>query len=123
MVNSIRQFCSESGISKSLLYVLWKRGEGPRFAKLGRRRVITESPLDFLLRAQESGHTRRDRTFEFQPSALSAWQDLPPDAGHVILTVSKRARNVPVILAVTLPQAKSKPVAAVQSIGDGRSST
>ena len=33
-------FCAEIGISKSQLYVLVAKGEGPRITKLGRRSVI-----------------------------------------------------------------------------------
>jgi hypothetical protein len=40
-VYSIKQFCANNDISKSLLYLLWKRGDGPRYLDLGGRRKIT----------------------------------------------------------------------------------
>ena len=106
-VYSIRDFCAVSGIGKSFLYKLWKRGAGPSSIKLGRRRLITESPADYLRHAGESEparHGPESCTFEIQPSALIEWQNLPPEARIVIMTVRKHGRDVPSILSVTLPR-------------------
>jgi len=40
-VLSIQEFCEQHRISRSHLYALWSRGEGPVAMRLGRRRLIT----------------------------------------------------------------------------------
>lgn len=37
----VANFCTRHGISRALLYKLWKRGEGPTRLKIGRRTLIT----------------------------------------------------------------------------------
>lgn len=34
-------FCSAHGISRSLLYRLWRTGEGPRFRQIANKRIIS----------------------------------------------------------------------------------
>lgn len=39
----INEFCDRNGeLSRAFLYVLWKRGKGPRYMQVGKRRLITE---------------------------------------------------------------------------------
>jgi hypothetical protein len=39
----ITEFCDRNGdLSRAFLYVLWKRGKGPRYMQVGKRRLITE---------------------------------------------------------------------------------
>jgi predicted DNA-binding transcriptional regulator AlpA len=40
-VYNIRQFCEHNDISRSYIYLLWKRGDGPKYIDLGGRRKIT----------------------------------------------------------------------------------
>jgi len=37
----IDTFCKRNEISRSYLYLLWKRGDGPRYMQVGSRRLIT----------------------------------------------------------------------------------
>jgi hypothetical protein len=37
----IDAFCKRNGISRAYLYLLWKRGDGPRYMQVGSRRLIT----------------------------------------------------------------------------------
>lgn len=37
----VEQFCKRHGISRAYLYLLWRRGEGPRFMQVGARRLIS----------------------------------------------------------------------------------
>ena len=39
---NVSAFCAAEEISRGMLYLLWKRGKGPRFYYLGRIRRITE---------------------------------------------------------------------------------
>lgn len=38
---SVEQFCRRHAISRAYLYLLWKRGLGPQFMKIGGRRLIS----------------------------------------------------------------------------------
>ena len=40
--SSIQDFCRRNGISRAFLYLLWRRGEGPRFMQVGARRLISK---------------------------------------------------------------------------------
>jgi hypothetical protein len=35
-------FCKNHGISRAFLYLLWRRGTGPRFMQVGTRRLISK---------------------------------------------------------------------------------
>jgi hypothetical protein len=37
----VDQFCKRHSFSRAYLYLLWKRGEGPRFMQVGARRLIS----------------------------------------------------------------------------------
>lgn len=39
--NSVESFCRRHGISRAFLYLLWRRGEGPRYMQVGNRRLIS----------------------------------------------------------------------------------
>jgi hypothetical protein len=44
----IEDFCKRHGFSRAYLYLLWRRGEGPRFMQVGARRLISkEAALDW----------------------------------------------------------------------------
>jgi hypothetical protein len=49
----IPEFCGQAKISRSLLYSMWRRGEGPVVTRLGRRRLISESAGNAWLKRQE----------------------------------------------------------------------
>ena len=36
----IEDFCKRHGFSRAYLYLLWRRGEGPRFMQVAARRLI-----------------------------------------------------------------------------------
>jgi predicted DNA-binding transcriptional regulator AlpA len=38
---AIDEFCKRHSISRSYLYILWSRGDGPRFMQIGARRLIS----------------------------------------------------------------------------------
>jgi hypothetical protein len=38
----VQEFCDRNGISRAFLYLLWRRGDGPRFLQLGTRRLISK---------------------------------------------------------------------------------
>ena len=38
---SIAEFCASYGITRQVLYPLWRMGRGPAFMMVGRRRIIT----------------------------------------------------------------------------------
>jgi hypothetical protein len=50
---SVREWCFTTGIRKTMLYALWKEGTGPISVRVGRRRLVTESPTDYLHRVGE----------------------------------------------------------------------
>jgi hypothetical protein len=39
--DGVSRFCKKHDISPGSLYALWRRGEGPRFMRVGDRRIIT----------------------------------------------------------------------------------
>jgi hypothetical protein len=39
---SVDEFCARNDISRAYLYLLWRRGQGPRYMKLGARRLISD---------------------------------------------------------------------------------
>ncbi len=39
---SVDEFCKRNRFSRAYLYLLWRRGEGPRFMQLGARRLISK---------------------------------------------------------------------------------
>lgn len=39
---SVDDFCKRHGISRAYLYLLWRRGQGPRFMQAGTRRLISK---------------------------------------------------------------------------------
>ncbi len=48
--SSIDDFCEAHGICRATLYNLWKSGDGPRFMRVGSRRLITyDSAADWRL--------------------------------------------------------------------------
>lgn len=51
-VFTVTEWCEEAKISKPLLYKLWQSEQGPRSIKIGRKRLITESPAEFLARVE-----------------------------------------------------------------------
>ena len=50
---SVSEWCFTTGIRKTMLYALWKEGTGPISVRVGRRRLVTESPTDYLHRVGE----------------------------------------------------------------------
>jgi hypothetical protein len=38
----VTEFCQRYGFSVGYLYAAWRRGEGPRYLKIGDRRIITD---------------------------------------------------------------------------------
>ena len=43
---SVFEFCAAMGISRPMLYKLWKQGCGPAFIQMGRRRLIPTTAAD-----------------------------------------------------------------------------
>ena len=39
---SVDEFCRRNGISRAYLYVLWARGAGPKYMRVGARRLISK---------------------------------------------------------------------------------
>ena len=53
--DGINEFCARHGISRAFLYLLWKRGEGPRFMQIGARRLISrEAAADWRSAAEKA---------------------------------------------------------------------
>jgi hypothetical protein len=38
----IDEFCARNSISRAYLYLLWRRGQGPRYMQVGARRLISD---------------------------------------------------------------------------------
>ncbi len=51
--HSIREFCAQHGISRSLLYKLLQDGNGPRVMKAGKRTLITNEAAEQWRRSRE----------------------------------------------------------------------
>jgi hypothetical protein len=47
---SISRWCQDADISRTRLYALWTAACGPRSVRVGGRRLISESPAQFLER-------------------------------------------------------------------------
>jgi hypothetical protein len=52
---SVDEFCARNGISRAFLYLLWRRGCGPRFVQAGKRRLITREQETDWHRDNEHG--------------------------------------------------------------------
>lgn len=39
---SVDEFAERHGISRAYLYLLWKRGQGPRYMQIGARRLVSK---------------------------------------------------------------------------------
>ncbi len=52
---SIKEFCRQAAISRSYYYKLAKAGKGPTSVTIGRKRVVTETPYDWICRIAEGG--------------------------------------------------------------------
>jgi predicted DNA-binding transcriptional regulator AlpA len=53
---SVEEFCRRHGISRAYAYLLWRRGEGPRFMRLGTRRLISrEAAADWRQEREGAG--------------------------------------------------------------------
>jgi hypothetical protein len=46
-------FCKRHGFSRAYLYLLWKRGDGPRFMQVGARRLISREAASDWRRQME----------------------------------------------------------------------
>lgn len=52
---NVDTFCDRHAISRAYLYLLWKRGQGPRFMQVGARRLISrEAAADWRRRMEQS---------------------------------------------------------------------
>lgn len=51
--HSVESFCKRHGISRAYLYLLWRRGEGPRYMQVGARRLISREAAADWRRAVE----------------------------------------------------------------------
>lgn len=49
----VTEFATRHGISRAYLYLLWQRGEGPRFMQLGSRRLISREAAAEWRRSME----------------------------------------------------------------------
>jgi hypothetical protein len=52
---TVNEFCADEKISRAHLYILWKRGEGPKYYLVGSRRRITEAARKEWHQRQEVG--------------------------------------------------------------------
>ena len=52
---SVAQAGAFLGVSRRLLYALWDRADGPKFALVGRRRLIRRRACEEFLAAREAG--------------------------------------------------------------------
>ena len=51
----VNEFCARHGISRAYLYLLWRRGVGPRFMQVGARRLISkEAGADWRKASEQS---------------------------------------------------------------------
>ena len=39
---SVDEFCRRHDLSRAYLYLLWRRGQGPRFMQVGARRIVSK---------------------------------------------------------------------------------
>jgi hypothetical protein len=55
---SVDTFCKRHGFSRAYLYLLWRRGEGPRFMQVGARRLISrEAAIDWRRSMEQAPKT------------------------------------------------------------------
>lgn len=54
-IMSVSQAAEFLGVSRRLLYALWHRADGPKFALVGRRRLIRRQACEEFLAAREAG--------------------------------------------------------------------
>jgi len=57
---TVNEFCALYRVSRSQLYKLWREGQGPKFMKLGKRRLISRFAAD-QWRMREEERTERER--------------------------------------------------------------
>jgi hypothetical protein len=50
---SVDEFCRRHGISRAYLYLMWRRGDGPRFMQVGARRLISKEAAADWRRSME----------------------------------------------------------------------
>ena len=73
---ALTEFCRRHDLSRAFLYLLWRRGQGPRFLQVGARRIISK----------EAGADWR-RSLEQTPKAAPSWTPLarPHKAGRTTI--------------------------------------
>ena len=51
----VNEFCARHGISRAYLYLLWRRGAGPKYMQIGARRLISkEAGADWRKASEQS---------------------------------------------------------------------
>jgi excisionase family DNA binding protein len=50
---SVDEFAERHGVSRAFVYLLWQRGEGPRFMQVGARRLISREAAADWRRSME----------------------------------------------------------------------
>lgn len=55
---SIQKFCEAHAISRSMLFQLWKAGQGPAVMKIGRRTLISREAAEAWRRQMEQSAQR-----------------------------------------------------------------
>ena len=56
---SVPKFCASHNLSRGYLYVLWADGRGPRFFRLGRRKLISREAAAAWRRRMETETAER----------------------------------------------------------------
>jgi hypothetical protein len=57
---SVAEFCRRNGFSSGFLYGEWRAGRGPRYMRLGDRRIITrEAAADWRREMEAATHSGR----------------------------------------------------------------
>ena len=55
---TVQEFCSDNSISRSMLYNLWGQGIGPRFLRVGAKKLITaEAGADWRAAREAASNT------------------------------------------------------------------
>lgn len=49
----VDEFAARHGISRAYLYLLWKRGEGPKYMQIGARRLVSREAASEWRRSLE----------------------------------------------------------------------
>lgn len=65
-VLTIAEFCQETGISRTFLYELKKKGKGPRYMRVGRRCLITAEALEDWKRDYEDATALESGVAKFE---------------------------------------------------------